>query len=318
MSVKPKGNTGITSREKVYCSGCDTDKKPTDFYKSYGATKSGLLPYCKKCCISHSLNENGEFNVEKFKEMLQKVDRPFLYDLLSDNLKKHKKVEGAIGFYFKDLGLQQYRDLRYKDSIFDPEDKNKINEDLTNLKPTITNKDRVGLIDKWGYGYSDEELFSFEKKYDLLKENYPQKTAMHTEALLTYIRYRVKEELATAKGDVSEAQKWGQLADKASERAKINPSQLSQADLSGGLNGFSELSRAVEQAVDIIPILPKFKQRPQDSVDFTLWCYINYVRRLKNLPDAEYKDIWNFYEERKEEYKQNSNRDFKFDDEEEK
>ena len=318
MGRKSASNSKITDRETVYCVGCDKDKKPGEFYRSYGATESGLLPYCKKCCIKYSLNSSGEFNVEKFKDMLKKVDRPFLYDILSNNLKKYKKIESSIGFYFKDLGMMQYRGLKYKDSIFSPEDIKNKNEELEVIKPKISNNaERNSLIDKWGFGYSDEELYYFEKKYDLLKENYPQRTAMHTEALLTYIRYRVKEELATAKGDVSEAQKWGQLADKASERAKINPSQLGKADLSGGLDGFGELTRAIEQAVDIVPILPKFIARPQDKVDFTLWCYINYVRRLKNLPDAEYKDIWRFYEDRKEEYKQNdSEREFKFEDEE--
>ena len=63
-------------------------------------------------------------------------------------------------------------------------------------------------MEKWGIGYSDKELYSFEKKYDMLKESYSQKTAMHTEALLTYIRYRVKEELATAEGNVTEARQW--------------------------------------------------------------------------------------------------------------
>ena len=319
MGRKSASNSKITDRETVYCVGCDKDKKPGEFYRSYGATESGLLPYCKKCCIKYSLNSSGEFNVEKFKDMLKKVDRPFLYDILSNNLKKYKKIESSIGFYFKDLGMMQYRGLKYKDSIFSPEDIKNKNEELEVIKPKISsNAERNSLIDKWGFGYSDEELYYFEKKYDMLKENYPQRTAMHTEALLTYIRYRVKEELATAKGDVSEAQKWGQLADKASERAKINPSQLGKADLSGGLDGFGELTRAIEQAVDIVPILPKFIARPQDKVDFTLWCYINYVRRLKNLPDAEYKDIWRFYEDRKEEYKQNdSEREFKFEDEEE-
>ena len=319
MGRKSASNSKITDRETVYCVGCDKDKKPGEFYRSYGATESGLLPYCKKCCIKYSLNSGGDFNVEKFKDMLKKVDRPFLYDILSNNLKKYKKIESSIGFYFKDLGMMQYRGYKYKDSIFSPEDIKNKNEELEVIKPKISsNAERNSLIDKWGFGYSDEELYYFEKKYDLLKENYPQRTAMHTEALLTYIRYRVKEELATAKGDVSEAQKWGQLADKASERAKINPSQLGKADLSGGLDGFGELTRAIEQAVDIVPILPKFIARPQDKVDFTLWCYINYVRRLKNLPDAEYKDIWHFYEDRKEEYKQNdSEREFKFEDEEE-
>jgi hypothetical protein len=314
--AKSSSNTKVTNREMIYCTGCDHDKKPSDFYKSYGTTKSGVLPYCKQCCINMSLNNNSAFNVDKFKNMLSKVDRPFLYQTLADNLKKYpNKIESAIGFYFKDLGMVQNRSLKYKDSLFTPESNNENNDLLFEQQSLLDVKERKRLIDKYGLGYTDEELYSFERKYDLLKENYPQKTAMHTEALLTYIRYRVKEELATAKGDVSEAQKWGQLADKASERAKINPSQLSKADLSGGLNGFGELSRAVEQAVDIVPILPKFTEKPQDKVDFTLWCYINYIRRLKNLPDVEYKDIWHFYEERKEEYKKDDNREFEFEDE---
>jgi len=315
MANKPKGNTDMTSRELIYCTGCDHDKKPSEFYKSYGTTKSGTLPYCKQCCINMSLNDNRTLNIDKFKSMLSKVDRPFLYQTLSDNLEKYPKIESAIGFYFKDLGMTQNRELKYKDSLFTPNSNTNIHNGIIMEEALLNDSERRRLIDKWGFGYNDEELYSFERKYDLLKENYPQKTAMHTEALLTYIRYRVKEELATAKGDVSEAQKWGQLADKASERAKINPSQLSKADLSGGLNGFGELSRAVEQAVDMISILPKFIEKPQDKVDFTLWCYINYIRRLKNLPDVEYKDIWAFYEERRDEYKKEDNREFEFEDE---
>lgn len=301
----------------IRCNGCDEDRKVSDFYKSYGATASGLLPYCKYCCIHKGLDSNGQVNLDKFKSMLMQVDRPFLYQTFYDNMKKYPKVETAIGFYFKDLGMVQNRKMRYSDSIFEPQDKDVI-EDLDNvsesLNPQLSNKEKKRLIDKWGLGYSDDELYSFEKKYDLLKNNYPERTAMHTEALLTYIRYRVKEELATAKGDVAEAQKWGQLADKASERAKINPSQLSKADLSGGLSGFGELSRAVEQAVDIVPILPKFKEKPQDKVDFTIWCYVNYIRRLRNMPDAEYQDIYHFYEERKKEYSRNPNRDFELEE----
>lgn len=316
MAKKSQSNAEMTDRELIYCTGCDHDKKPSEFYKSYGTTKSGTLPYCKQCCINMSLNNIGSLDIDKFKNMLSKVDRPFLYQTLADNLKKYpNKIESAIGFYFKDLGMVQNRNLKFKDSLFIPESNVESDDLMLGKQPLLSNEDRRRLIDKWGFGYNDEELYSFERKYDLLKENYPQKTAMHTEALLTYIRYRVKEELATAKGDVSEAQKWGQLADKASERAKINPSQLSKADLSGGLNGFGELSRAVEQAVDIVSILPRFTEKPQDKVDFTLWCYINYIRRLKNLPDVEYKDIWNFYVERREEYKKEDNREFEFEDE---
>jgi hypothetical protein len=167
-----------------------------------------------------------------------------------------------------------------------------------NSKLTITDE----IINKWGYGYNNEEYKAFENKYSMLRNNYQEKTAMHTEALLTYIRYRVKEEMSTAKNDMKAAKDWGQLAQKAAQDAKINPSQLSKSDLSDGLDTFGQLVRTVEQAIDIIPILPQFKERPQDKVDFTLWCYINYVRDLKGLPLVEYKDIYGFYEARKKEF----------------
>lgn len=316
--------TETTKKEKVYCTGCDKEKTPSQFYKSYGATQSGLLPYCKECCCEKSLNSNGEIDLEKFKKMLMQVDRPYLHKSFVDNINKINtkdkngktiKVKTAIGFYFKDLGLKDYRALRYSDSIFE---KNK-NENIKNvdvkLEPNFIGDEKVRLVEKWGFGYSDEELYMFEKKFNLLKDNYPLRTAMHVEALCTYVRYRVKEEIATAKGNVGEAQKWGSLADKAAQSAKINPSQLSKADLSGGLNGFGELARAVEKARDILDILPRFKERPQDKIDFTLWCYINYVRRLKNLPDAEYKDIYRFLDDRKKEYQKEENKEFEFEDE---
>jgi hypothetical protein len=164
--------------------------------------------------------------------------------------------------------------------------------------------DKEELIEKWGFGYTAEELYRFERKFQMLKNNYPEKTALHTEALVTYVRYRVKEEIATSRGDVKEAKEWGALASKASQDGKLNISQLSKSDLSDGLDTFGQLVRAVEQAVDIIPILPRFKKKPQDSVDFTIWCYINYIRDMKGLPPAEYEDIYQFYEERKKSYAQ--------------
>lgn len=283
----------------------------TNFYNSNSPMAvNGKAPFCKQC-IKNMIDYN---NIDTIYRVLTVMDIPFIYDYWE---KSELASKDTFGNYIRMANsLMQFKGLTWKDSIFANTDNKSNNEKIKNIDELISNDERLRLIDKWGLGYSDEELYSFEKKYDLLKENYPQKTAMHTEALLTYIRYRVKEELSTAEGNVSDAQKWGQLADKASERAKINPSQLSKADLSGGLNGFSELSRAVEQVVDVISILPKFKEKPQDKVDFTLLCYINYVRRLKNLPDVEYKDIWQFYEERKEEYKQNDDdREFKFEDE---
>ena len=305
-------NKSNTDKPKITCQGgCGRELVESNFYKSKSPMfPNGKISICKKC-LEKMINYK---DMNTIYTVFQSIDIPFFYNRWEETCKKNPS--NPFGNYIRmaNSGLNEFNGARWKDSIFgNPQTNDSGSFSLDD--ELLTKEDKKRLIDKWGFGYSDEEMYSFERKYDLLKNNYPEKTAMHTEALLTYIRYRVKEELATAKGDVSEAQKWGQLADKASERAKINPSQLSKADLTGGLNGFGELARAVERAKDIIEILPKFKEKPQDKVDFTLWCYINYIRRMKNLPDAEYKEIYNFYEERKEEYKRTSDRDFEFEDE---
>ena len=305
MGRKSSDKTKITNRETVYCVGCDKDKKPSEFYKSYGATESGLLPYCKKCCIKYSLNNNGEFNVDKFKEMLQKVDRPFLYDTLSDNLKKYKKIESAIGFYFKDLGLVQNRKLKYKDSIFSPEDDNNKNEELE--KDSIFNlsrSERNVLVDKFGYGYDDNEYVLFEKKYQELRPSFQLSTTMHEECLREYCIDKVKEGLAKARGDFKEAKEWASMAKEQANSGKLNPSQMSKSDLSGGLDSFGQMRRMVEQTDlgEMQRILPIYTEKPKDRVDITLWMYVNYVRDLKGLEECEYKDIWDFYNKRIKEY----------------
>lgn len=158
------------------------------------------------------------------------------------------------------------------------------------------------IIELFGSGYSKEEYKKMFDKYEKLKINYTLQTNLHQEALATYVRFKVKEEMATAEGRVEEAKKWYDAAQNAADKAKLTPKQLTQADLHGGINSFSELFKAVEQAVDVVPILPQFKYRPNDACDFIIWCYINYARDLQGLPQCEYKDVYEFYDKRKEEY----------------
>jgi hypothetical protein len=267
----------------------------TDFFLSNSDLHAdSRYPVCKQC-----LKENLDINnLNSVQEILMNLNRPFLMDLwLSSVDESNRTKREPFGMYIKNVQLN-YKNLTWKDSVFEIQHvKESIKVDEI-LKNEITDD----LIEKWGIGYEKDEYLAFERKYNMLKNNYQEKTAMHTEALLTYIRYRVKEEISTAKNDMKAAKEWGQLAQKAAQDAKINPSQLSKSDLSDGLDTFGQLVRTVEQAVDIIPILPVFKERPQDKVDFTLWCYVNYVRDLKGLPIVPYEDIYKFYDQRKKDY----------------
>jgi hypothetical protein len=292
----------MSGKNNKTCSKCQKDRKLTDFYTSYSPMDAdGKIRICKTC-VQSMINID---NVDSWKDTLRQLDKPFMYHLHESAMSKNS----PIGEYFKLINAKDYRSYTWKDSVEDAPTKDIPKENrIENTSPSqfvLTDE----LINKWGEGYTDEEYRSFERKYHMLKNNYQEKTAMHTEALLTYIRYRVKEELATAKGNVKEAKDWGALAEKSATAAKINPSQLSKSDLSDGLDTFGQLVRTVEQAIDIIPILPVFKERPQDKVDFTLHCYINYIRDLKGLPLVEYEEVYKFYEQRKKDYEQDDESD---------
>jgi hypothetical protein len=233
---------------------------------------------------------------------LQALDIAFMYDYWK--VAENKSPKNPFGKYITMANsMPQIKNIRYKDSVFEPS--NKTNE--SNINESSTKKARKNfeiedmtheqLEDKYGVGYTDEEYYCFEKKWRKLADSYGQKTSIHTESLTTYIRFRVKEELATAKGDVAEATKWGQLAEKAQQSGKLNVSQLSKSDISGGVDLLPQLFEAVEDKVGIIPILPKVKEQPYDDADLIIWAIIEYTQRLEGKSRIEYKDIWNFYDD---------------------
>ena len=298
--------------KKLTCTECNKEKRLDEFYKSFKSA-SGVMPYCKACVVEKCLDDdNPAIDMNNFKRTLQQLDRPYVHHLFVANANRFDEPRQVIGMYWKDIAMPQYRNHTYDDSMFGEETDEKVKNEKSVSHGSLyelTGEQRYEFTEKYGFGYTDEELIAIDRKYNLLRANYPEYTALHTEALISYCRFRVKEEFATARGDLNEASKWGDMAQKQAQNARINPSQLSKNDLTSGLSGFGELTRAVEQAVDVIPILPRFLQKPQDKIDFTLWCYINYIRQMQNLPNCEYSDIYQFLEERKKDYNQKHDAD---------
>lgn len=288
---------GRPPSKKKKCESCDREISSNNFYNTNSVLSvDGKLSICKTC-VKEMIDFN---NIKTVYKVLQLLDIPFIYSYWRSATEKSPEDPWSIYIRIANSKLNEFKHSTWKDSVFEPESINPMKLKMKEAVSSFELTDEV--IEKWGIGYKPEEYEYFERKYKLLKNNYSQKTAMHTEALLNYIRYRVKEEMATASGDVTEAKSWGALAKDAATAAKINPSQLSKADLSDGLSTFSELSQAVEREVDIIPILPRFKFRPNDALDFNIWCYVNYIRDMSGLPPCKYEDIYKFYDRRKQEY----------------
>lgn len=283
--------------QKIKCKKCEKELAiSNNFYKSKSPFyPTGYVDICKKCVLD--MVDYDDF--ETVKHVMQTLDIPFLYNRWEETCKNNPK--NPIGNYIRmaNSGLNEFNGARYKDSVFGESKKevNGNNEEIFKPKFEIPDMTMEQLWEKWGYNYSKEELFLFEKKYRKLIDSYGEKTALHTENLLTYIRFRVKEEMATAEGDSASASKWGSLAENASKNAKITVQQLSKSDISGGVDLLPQLFEAVEDSVGIIPTLPYLKAQPYDDADLIIWAIVNYLQRLEDKPRVEYKDIWNFYDD---------------------
>lgn len=314
--------------EKKCCNNCGKEKALSQYYMAANRLTSSdgkTVNICKVCIKDNSFNQDGSINIEKFKNMLQLIDRPYIPAILDTSIAEAKKAvemgkghSDIIGNYMKNISsLPQYSKLSFLESI-------RLLETGATVAQAVTTTDGKSarykekeevyvrqvddflvtdeILDLFGEGHTKNTYRKMWRKFEKLKQNYSIQTNLHEEALATYVRFKVKEEEATAIGDVSSADKWNKAAQEAADKARLTPKQLTQADLQGGVTCIAEISKACEQAVDIIEILPHFRYQPNDAPDFIIWCYVNYCRRLKGLPQCEYADVYAFYDEKKKEY----------------
>jgi len=257
------------------------------FFKRY--------PVCKDC-----INDNVDTDdVESVKRMLLLLDFPFFIDEW-ENVKYNYSKNGWFGRYLYVIGRSKYKNLSWKDSIIEPPITKEQKEKRIFVPPKMADIS-TDTIEFFGIGYTPEEYVEMQKKYDKLK-NSNGTTNMHIEALKKYVLYRVKEEFAISKNQRAEAKQWGDLANKAADAAKIKPSQFKKEDLMEGINTISEIREIVEREDDILHVLPEFKCAPNDALDFIIWCFINYCRKLEGMPECSYEDVYRFYDEKVAEY----------------
>ena len=327
--------------KKKICSSCGNELSlTTGFYSSksplFAVDKK--INICKDCFIKNSIDEEtGEIDEIKFKNMLRRTDFPYYRDNLQSATLQFKKEHGyieendvkyhgadIIKLYMKNVcSLRQLSTKRFEDSEKDGFIQKRstvlksADDNIKMLNNDVVEKQKKNkkhysdasdfnvtdeIKDLFGDGYTTSEYKKMYDKYEKLKLNYTLQTNLHQESLATYVRFKVKEEIATSEGKVDEAKKWYDAAQNAAASGKLTPKALSAADLQQGMNSVSELIKAVEQATDVIKILPQFKYRPNDSVDFTIMCYINYERKLNGQPEVPYEDIYAFYDKKKQEY----------------
>ena len=276
------------------CLNCGKNLPLTNYVKDKRSAL-GIVPICKTCLQDLSL-ENGAFDQKKVFDLCRKIDKPFFYNTFAATRAKGVPESIKMSEYIRSVNLGKTGSLGFADG-----------EQTTRndgLGGTIEENELAAYIDLFGEGFSAEEYKNAKRLYDKMSINYPIKTNIHEQMLADWAITKTKEQRAMAMGNVEEAEKWGKRADAKATAAKINPSQLSAADLSEGINNFSKLTEAVERATDIIPVLNRYRERPQDKVDYTIWQFINYCRKLEGKPTVEYREIYAFLDEQYEKHKE--------------
>ncbi len=246
-------------------------------------------PICKSC-LEKYLDLTKLSNIL---EILQQLNYPYFEKTWELIAKEYP--DAVLSRYIAELRKNvNTRKMKFSDT-------EKMPEECTGLvELDVATKQ---MKDFFGEDFSSKELIAMNKKYDFMKASYDETTSMHVESLKNYCRLKVKEEFAIAANDVDEAKKWGSMSDKAAQAASLNPAQLKKADLIGGISTFGELTQIIEDHADgVIPVMPDFKYRPDDAIDFILWNFISYEAHLDGREPCKYEDIYKFYDKRKQDY----------------
>lgn len=281
----------IIDKPKKACSKCGKDKViDANFYQSKSNMFDGRVPICKSCI--KSLVDYDD--MQSIYNLFQQMDIMFDIDYWKSSLAS--KTDTFARYMTMVNSMHQLEGKTWKDSVFERSNDSVSNECNINKAKEVFEVTEQ-LKEKWGEGYSSDQYRLFEKKYNRLIRNYGEKTELHTEGLLTYVRFRVQEEVATAESRIKDAKEWATLASKAAQDAKINVSQLSKSDISGGIDVLSQLFEATESEASLIPLLPKMLEQPYDDADMIIWANINYYRQLEDKPRIDYREIWDFYDE---------------------
>lgn len=333
---RKKDGTNLVIRKNVYTEeeteSVETNKIQNTIFTCY-TSKLGLIPkryinfsysdgIRKDDVVEEKISPNVDkkaltsartFMSKKFNEAIRKdkVKLAKAVKLMFDEISLHKNNVNKRQEKFKLknhlLVLIENGDLDKKDYLYLYDDKDNDTKEIIEIEVDQEeqkenenedeNVDFVVLKNKWGSEYNKKDLIKFEAKYTELRRNYEIKTASHDEFLRLACIASVRANECMASKDVDGAKTWLGMFKDMTSAGKLQPNQMSKADLSGGLSNFGEFFKTVEQAKGVVDILPEMYESPRDKADFVIYCNIQYMRRLKGMPDVEYKEIYKFYEE---------------------
>lgn len=236
------------------CKRAGKPQKETEFYNTYSSTMK-KYPICKSC-LKRIIDPD---NVESVTNILKEMDAPFLYELwhsVYDTIEDKTRVFG--NYLKKILTLTQYKNLRYKDSIFEKK-----------VEVRISDGEELIYDSKWNASYTRQDLDYLNNYLDGLNKDYKISTTNHLDYAKKIAKASLaldKEQDAVNRGDGSQAslEKLSKTFDTLSKSAQFAESNRDKKDLT--LSSFSTIFELVEKKT----FIPKFEPIVQDTYDLII------------------------------------------------
>jgi len=154
MGRKPTPKKTTEENKKYLCPYCGKEKVKDDFYVSSDPLViTGITTMCRDCAEKIARNwdstsrQYGDCTRASIQEALERLDKPWLEDIYEssyfevNNPKAEKRKNSVWGAYIKNIAMQQYRTLRWRDGDIYSAFREKAEAAVTPVEEQLVNSD---------------------------------------------------------------------------------------------------------------------------------------------------------------------------------
>jgi hypothetical protein len=267
--------------QKITCSSCGKDRDATrDYYSSHSPfhKHTGRIHVCKTCFLEY-VNED----VDKLKEALRMIDRPFSTEILKSSQEEaESNGKSLVGMVMKNLGLRQNRTLTWADSEF----KGHVSHQEVNYESDLEDEVEDVVVDKemikmWGRGYKKSEYEYLSNFYDEYRHSYATDTPVQINLYKNIAKVHLQAEKELSDGQTKTFKELMELSSKLHNDGNIKPIQSTGANDDRGLSAYGLWIKTIEQEEPCEYF--KDKKAYEDYDGFQKYIDKWFVRPFKNI-----------------------------------
>ncbi len=280
VGLKKKASQDLTKQETLFCQMCNEQRLQREFYQSKSSfDKGGHISFCKKCIASYVM-PNGSLSKDNLKQILQRIDKPFLPETLKSAIESGRNI---IGEYFRLLAMPQNRELKWIDSQMskDGSSSNDEEEDSFNDEKIVHKNEFYG---RW-IGHKHIDAVHMENFYQNMKRDNRIETAQDEVYLCKLALMNLEMDLAAKAGEWDKFKKISDTFSRFMGDAKLRTMDKTQSDLTGGIKSFGNIFAEIEKD-DFIPpwkSYAKINGCQPDIVDKTIMHIENFTLKLNRV-----------------------------------